>query len=72
MFTTTRFDGWDLPQDLLDGLSEAGFEHATAVQKDTIPIARIGTDLIGQARTGSGEDHRLRLTSPGIRHTHRQ
>ena len=55
MFTTTRFDGWDLPQDLLDGLSEAGFEHATAVQKDTIPIARIGTDLIGQARTGSGK-----------------
>ena len=55
MFTTTRFDSWDLPQTLQDGLTAIGWEFATQVQKDTIPIARQGTDVIGQARTGSGK-----------------
>ena len=32
-----------------------GWEFATQVQRDTVPIARQGTDVIGQARTGSGK-----------------
>ena len=32
-----------------------GWEFATQVQKDTIPLARKGLDIIGQARTGSGK-----------------
>ncbi|MBT60813.1 MAG: RNA helicase [Euryarchaeota archaeon] len=55
MFTTTRFDSWDLPQHLLDGLSSMEWEFVTQVQKDTIPLARSGRDVIGQARTGSGK-----------------
>ncbi|MCH1541260.1 MAG: DEAD/DEAH box helicase [Candidatus Poseidonia sp.] len=55
MFTTTRFDTWELPSSIMNGLNEAGWEFATQVQKDTIPIARRGTDVIGQARTGSGK-----------------
>ncbi|MDE0869450.1 MAG: DEAD/DEAH box helicase [Candidatus Poseidoniaceae archaeon] len=55
MFTTTRFDSWDLPQNLLDSLEKIGWECATQVQKDTIPLARSGKDVIGQARTGSGK-----------------
>ena len=54
MFTKTRFDSWDLPSSLLDGLASLEWTHATQVQKDTIPIARRGLDVIGQARTGSG------------------
>ncbi|MDG1558583.1 MAG: DEAD/DEAH box helicase, partial [Candidatus Poseidoniaceae archaeon] len=55
MFTKTRFDSWDLPASLLDGLASLEWTHATQVQKDTIPLARRGLDVIGQARTGSGK-----------------
>ena len=55
MFTKTRFDSWDLPSGLLDGLAALEWTHATQVQKDTIPLARRGLDVIGQARTGSGK-----------------
>ena len=55
MFTKTRFDSWDLPAGLLDGLAALEWTHATQVQKDTIPLARRGLDVIGQARTGSGK-----------------
>jgi len=55
MFTTIRFDSWDLPQTLQDSLNAIGWEFATQVQKDTIPLARRGIDVIGQARTGSGK-----------------
>ena len=54
MFTTTRFDSWDLPEVLLAGLEAIGWEFATQVQRDTVPIARAGTDVIGQCA------HRLR------------
>jgi ATP-dependent RNA helicase DeaD len=55
MFTTTRFDSWDLPEGLQNGLKAIGWEFATQVQRDTVPLARQGTDVIGQARTGSGK-----------------
>ena len=55
MFTTTRFDDWNLPANLQSGLDAAGWTFATQVQKDTVPIARSGRDVIGQARTGSGK-----------------
>ena len=55
MFTTTRFDAWNLPQALQNGLDAMGWEFATQVQRDTVPLARQGTDVIGQARTGSGK-----------------
>ena len=55
MFTTTRFDAWNLPESLQNGLNALGWEFATQVQRDTVPIARRGTDVIGQARTGSGK-----------------
>ena len=49
MFTKTRFDSWDLPENILGGLSAIEWEFATQVQKDTIPLARQGRDVIGQA-----------------------
>ena len=55
MFTQTTFSTWDLSPKILSGLAEAGFEFATQVQRDTIPIALSGRDVIGQARTGSGK-----------------
>ncbi|MDP6200379.1 MAG: DEAD/DEAH box helicase [Candidatus Poseidonia sp.] len=55
MFTTTRFDSWDLPDEIQSSLKSIGWEFATQVQRDTVPLARNGTDVIGQARTGSGK-----------------
>ena len=55
MFTKTRFDSWDLPENILNALNAVEWEFATQVQKDTIPLARQELDVIGQARTGSGK-----------------
>ena len=55
MFTTTPFSVWNLSDDLQAGLEKIGWEFATQVQKETIPIALTGRDVIGQARTGSGK-----------------
>ena len=55
MFTNQRFDKWTLNSATLSGLQKLGWEHATQVQRDTIPIALSGRDVIGQARTGSGK-----------------
>ena len=39
----------------MQGIIALGWESLTEVQRDTIPLARSGRDVIGQARTGSGK-----------------
>ena len=40
---------------LFEAVSHAGYEHPTPVQEAVIPVAMRGTDVIGQAQTGTGK-----------------
>jgi len=50
-----RFDSLDLDDTLHAGIRDAGFECATPIQADTLPIALGGKDVAGQAQTGTGK-----------------
>ena len=49
------FINWDLPEHILDAIVAKGWDQPTEIQKEAIPSARLGRDIIGQARTGSGK-----------------
>ena len=53
--TETRFDEFDLPPEVLAGLKDAGFEHCTPIQAQTLPVSLTGRDVAGQAQTGTGK-----------------
>lgn len=44
-----------IDQDICDALSERGIENPFPIQNEAIPIALAGTDVIGQAKTGTGK-----------------
>ena len=41
--------------DICDALERAGITTPFAIQEMTLSVALLGTDLIGQARTGTGK-----------------
>jgi len=49
------FADLDLPEALLAGVREAGFDRCTPIQAGTLPIALSGRDVAGQAQTGTGK-----------------
>jgi ATP-dependent RNA helicase RhlB len=53
--TDLRLDTLDLHDSLRKGIAGAGFEYATPIQADTLPIALQGRDVAGQAQTGTGK-----------------
>lgn len=55
MGTLATFYEFGLHHLITRALTEMGFEEATPIQKETIPIALSGKDLIGQAQTGTGK-----------------
>ena len=50
-----RFDTLELHETIRAGIADAGFEYATPIQADTLPIALKGHDVAGQAQTGTGK-----------------
>lgn len=44
-----------LSKEVLQALSEMGFEEPSPIQKDAIPVALEDLDIIGQAQTGTGK-----------------
>jgi ATP-dependent RNA helicase RhlB len=49
------FASLDLPEVLLTGVREAGFEYCTPIQAEALPLALAGQDVAGQAQTGTGK-----------------
>ena len=49
------FERFGLEPELLQAISEMGFEEPTPIQEKAIPVALAGRDMIGQAQTGTGK-----------------
>ena len=52
---TVRFDELDLYPQVLRAIKEMGFEEATPIQSQAIPVVMSGVDVIGQVQTGTGK-----------------
>ncbi len=50
-----KFKEFDLSESLLNALDRHGYETATEIQVNSIPILKKGKDLIAQASTGTGK-----------------
>lgn len=50
-----RFEELGLSPEVVQGLTEAGFEYPTSIQARIIPIILSGKDVLGQAKTGTGK-----------------
>jgi ATP-dependent RNA helicase DeaD len=50
-----KFSELNLSAEVLKGVADKGFEEATQIQSETIPLMISGVDLIGQAQTGTGK-----------------
>merc|ERR1719510_2791997 len=65
-----RFEESGLPDDIIEGLKNAGFEFPTPIQMQCWPMIMTGQDVIGVAQTGSGKT--LGFMLPGLMHVRRQ
>jgi ATP-dependent RNA helicase DeaD len=50
-----KFTELGLSEELLKAIKRSGFEEATPIQAETIPLVLEGDDVIGQAQTGTGK-----------------
>ncbi|MDR8391419.1 DEAD/DEAH box helicase [Aliifodinibius sp. S!AR15-10] len=53
--TDSTFKELQLSDEILRAITEMGFEAPTAIQEECIPKILNGTDLVGQAQTGTGK-----------------
>ncbi|GAB2682347.1 DEAD/DEAH box helicase [Thalassiella azotivora] len=53
--TSTSFDDLGLRPELLRALTALGYEEPTPIQREAVPALLTGTDLLGQAATGTGK-----------------
>lgn len=51
----TKFNELGISQQIQSALEKMGFEEATPIQAQTIPLGIAGKDVIGQAQTGTGK-----------------
>ncbi len=51
----TKFQDLGISESIMKSIEKMGFEEATPIQSETIPLAMAGNDVIGQAQTGTGK-----------------
>jgi len=51
----TGFSSWDLQVPIAKAIEANGWTEPTEIQREAIPLARQGLNVVGQARTGSGK-----------------
>ena len=49
------FESLSISKEILDSINKRGWKETTDIQKETIPFALNGKDILGQAKTGSGK-----------------
>jgi ATP-dependent RNA helicase DeaD len=52
---TLKFEELNLSKEVTKAVADLGFEEATPIQSQSIPLLMQGRDLIGQAQTGTGK-----------------
>ncbi|HEY5731874.1 MAG TPA: DEAD/DEAH box helicase [Anaerolineales bacterium] len=52
---TTEFTSLNLRDEVMQAIAELGYSQPTPIQAELIPIMLTGTDVIGQAQTGTGK-----------------
>ena len=50
-----KFNEMQLDERILKAVKELGYEEATPIQTEAIPVAITGKDILGQAQTGTGK-----------------
>ena len=50
-----RFEDMQLSKEIYQAVLDMGFEEATPIQSQAIPLVKAGKDIIGQSQTGTGK-----------------
>ena len=50
-----KFEEMNISNEILRAVLDMGFEEATPIQSQAIPVVMSGVDVIGQAQTGTGK-----------------
>lgn len=56
------FTSFDLPEAVLKGIQDAGFQRCTPIQERCLPLSLKGKDVAGQAQTGTGKTAAFLIT----------
>lgn len=58
----TRFHDFDLDERIMHGIYDLGFQYASPIQAESLPLTLAGHDLIGKAQTGTGKTAAFLIT----------
>lgn len=57
-----RFHDLDLPDSIMHGIADQGFEYCSPIQAKSLPYTLRGNDVVGKAQTGTGKTAAFLIT----------